>query len=347
MLEQCLNCYNYYQYHSLSYIILLSFHLFHISVISSVVTTTSLQPREVAAPGSDITLSCSFPLSKILNLKHLVVNWQRGESEVVYSYYHGRDQLESVVYKGRTHLFEDQLTMGNASLRLSGVHPSYQGQYTCDVTDEQGSTQEKLQLLVAGKFHCSICDGFVVTLSASQGFPQPEVVWKGVMGSTNTTMKLDSKGLYELESAVTLRLNSTLTVTAELRLRVLDQSFTKSLTLHPPPGKISYSSWGSAKLRQFIQFKKYIHRFHNTLCALRPLLHHYHISIVLNPCVCIVRMLSCVCLCACLCQCLCCSQYSTIVHKTLVRYRGKCCLSLRLSTPFFSPPFHSVLCDAC
>ena len=59
------------------------------------------------------------------------------------------------------------------------------------------------------------------------------------MGSTNTTMELDSKGLYELESEVTLRLNSTLTVTAELRLRVLDQSFTKFLTLHPPPGKIS------------------------------------------------------------------------------------------------------------
>ncbi|XP_064805827.1 CD276 antigen-like, partial [Oncorhynchus masou masou] len=143
------------------------------------------------------------------------------------------------------HLFEDQLTVGKASLRLSGVQLSDQGPYTCDVTDEQGSTQEKLQLLVAAPYdepRISIqatCDGFVVTLSASQGFPQPEVVWKGVMGSTNITMELDSKGLYELKSEVTLWLNSTLTVTAELRLRVLDQSFTKFLTLHPPPSKIS------------------------------------------------------------------------------------------------------------
>uniref|UniRef100_A0A673XBT8 Ig-like domain-containing protein n=1 Tax=Salmo trutta TaxID=8032 RepID=A0A673XBT8_SALTR len=185
---------------------LLSFHLFHISVISSVVTTTSLQPREVAAPGSDITLSCSFPSSKNLNLNNLVVNWQRGESVVVHSYYHGRDQLErqSVVYKGRTHLFEDQLTVGNASLRLSGVQLSDQGPYTCDVTDEQGSTQEKLQLLVAGKFHSpydetrisaqATCDGFIVTLHAFQGFSQPEVMWKGVMDS-NTTAELDSRGL--------------------------------------------------------------------------------------------------------------------------------------------------------
>ncbi|XP_064802092.1 CD276 antigen-like isoform X2 [Oncorhynchus masou masou] len=213
-----------------------------IIMISSVVTTTSLQPREVAAPGSDFTLSCSFPSSKNLNLNQLVINWQRGESEVVHSYYHGRDQLErqSGVYKGRTHLFEDQLTVGNASLRLSGVQPSDQGQYTCDVTDEQGGTLEKLQLLVAAPYDeprisaQATCGGFIVTLHASQGFPQPELVWKGVMDS-NTTMELDSRGRYELESEVTLRLNSTLTVTAKLRLRVLDQSFTKSLTLHPPP----------------------------------------------------------------------------------------------------------------
>ncbi|XP_041725859.2 CD276 antigen isoform X3 [Coregonus clupeaformis] len=217
-----------------------------IIMISSVVTTTSLQPREVAAPGSDITLSCSFPPSKNLNLKYLIVNWQHGESEVVHSYYHGRDQLErqSGVYKGRTHLFEDQLAVGNASLRLSGVQPSDQVQYTCDVTDEQRSTQESLQLLVAAPYDeprmsvQATCDCFVVTLRASQGFPQPEVLWGGVMGC-NTTMELDSRGRYELASEVTLRLNSTLTVTADLKLRVLDQSFTKSLTLHPPPGKRS------------------------------------------------------------------------------------------------------------
>lgn len=112
-----------------------------------------ISPTGVSALGSDITLRCSLPPYE--NLNNLIVNWQCGESVVVHSYYHGRDQLErqSVVYKGQTHLFEDQLTVGNASLRLSGVQLSDQGPYTCDVTDEQGSTQEKLLLLVAGKFH--------------------------------------------------------------------------------------------------------------------------------------------------------------------------------------------------
>lgn len=50
---------------------------------------------------------------------------------------------------------------------------------------------------------------------------------------------------------------------------------------------------GSSRIKTVYTILKtlqYIHRFHNTLCAFRPLLHHYHISTVLNPCVCIVPM---------------------------------------------------------
>ncbi|XP_041725849.2 CD276 antigen-like [Coregonus clupeaformis] len=202
----------------------------------------------VAAPGSDITLSCSFPPSENLNLNHLIVNWQHGESEVVHSYYYGRDQLErqSVVYKGRTHLFEDQLTVGNASLRLSGVQPGDQGQYTCDVTDEQGSTQEKLLLLVAAPFMepqlsvQSSCDSFIITLNSSQGFPQPNVLWTDSIGGdisnqSHSHIGLDSRGRYEVHSSMEVRPNGTLTIITEMRLDVLNQSFTRSLTLHPLP----------------------------------------------------------------------------------------------------------------
>lgn len=51
-----------------------------------------------AAPGSDITLRCSLSSSKNLNLNHLIVNWQHAESVVVHSYYHGRDQLDRVLF---------------------------------------------------------------------------------------------------------------------------------------------------------------------------------------------------------------------------------------------------------
>ena len=63
------------------------------------------------------------------------------------------------------------------------------------------------------------------------------------------------------------------------------------------------------------QTLQYIHRFHNTLCALRPLLHNYHISTVLNPCVFvrIVRMLSCVY--GCVCAHVCVASQSPLFHK--------------------------------
>ncbi|XP_041725869.2 CD276 antigen-like isoform X1 [Coregonus clupeaformis] len=207
-----------------------------------------ISPMGVAAPGSDITLSCYFPLYENLNLNNVIVNWQRGESEVVHSYYHGRDQLErqSVVYKGRTHLFEDQIAVGNASLRLSGVQPSDQGQYTCHVTDEQGSTKEKLLLLVAAPFKepqlsvQSSCDSFFITLNSSQGFPQPNVWWTDSIGGdisnqSHSRIGLDSRGRYEVHSSMEVRPNGTLTIIAEMRLDVLNQSFTRSLTLHPLP----------------------------------------------------------------------------------------------------------------
>uniref|UniRef100_A0A8C8JSW2 Ig-like domain-containing protein n=1 Tax=Oncorhynchus tshawytscha TaxID=74940 RepID=A0A8C8JSW2_ONCTS len=128
---------------------------------------------------------------------------------------HGRHQLErqSVVYKGRTHLFEDQLTVGKASLRLSGVQLSDQGPCTCDVTDEQGSTQEKLQLLVAAPFKepqlsvQSSCDSFIITLHSSQGFSQPDVCWTDSIGGdifnqSHSHIGLDSRGRYDVHSSM-------------------------------------------------------------------------------------------------------------------------------------------------
>ena len=56
---------------------------------------------------------------------------------------------------------------------------------------------------------------------------------------------------------------------------------------------------GVQAVYKILKTLQYIHRFHNTLCALRPLLHH--ISTVLNPCVCIVRMCVYACVCAYVC----------------------------------------------
>ena len=54
---------------------------------------------------------------------------------------------------------------------------------------------------------------------------------------------------------------------------------------------------------QFV-FVQYIHRFQNTLCALSPLLHHYHIDRTKSMCVYSAYVIMCVY--ACLSICLCC-----------------------------------------
>lgn len=72
---------------------------------------------------------------------------------MVHSFYHGQDQLDrqGQSYRGRTHLFNDELREGNASLMLTNVRLQDQGEYTCHVNNEQGSTSTKQQLLLAGE----------------------------------------------------------------------------------------------------------------------------------------------------------------------------------------------------
>uniref|UniRef100_A0A3P9KVE7 Immunoglobulin V-set domain-containing protein n=1 Tax=Oryzias latipes TaxID=8090 RepID=A0A3P9KVE7_ORYLA len=50
-----------------------------------------------------------------------------------HSFYENRDQLgqQSQQFKGRTSMFKDQISEGNASLQLTGVRVQDQGRYEC------------------------------------------------------------------------------------------------------------------------------------------------------------------------------------------------------------------------
>ena len=85
--------------------------------------------------------------------------------------------------------------------------------------------------------------------------------------------------------------------------RILKGRFTSAPLLKHPDPTISFlylyilwipinccqSSSYSFKIKAVytsLKTLQYIHRFHNTLCAFRPLLYHYHIFTILNPCAC-------------------------------------------------------------
>uniref|UniRef100_A0AAQ4PV35 Ig-like domain-containing protein n=1 Tax=Gasterosteus aculeatus aculeatus TaxID=481459 RepID=A0AAQ4PV35_GASAC len=64
----------------------------------------------------------------------LVVHWyQEKTKHNVHSFYHDRNQLgaQDPSFRGRTALFQDQISRGNASLRLTGVTIQDQGLYKC------------------------------------------------------------------------------------------------------------------------------------------------------------------------------------------------------------------------
>ncbi|KAJ8332861.1 hypothetical protein SKAU_G00417570 [Synaphobranchus kaupii] len=204
----------------------------------------------VAAPGSDITLGCFFPHSETDNLYNLIVVWRRGDTEMVHSYKQQEDKLEkqSAAYRGRTRLYPDQLAAGNASLRLTGVQASDHGEYTCAGANEQGPFQMEIVLLVAAPYEepqlaiQTTYDSIVLTFRSALGFPEPTVLWKIETGSditnqSNTTLDLKDRVRYEVLSKMVLKPSDTQTVTFELMLGLLNQTFSRSVTLHPLPGR--------------------------------------------------------------------------------------------------------------
>ncbi|XP_065095967.1 programmed cell death 1 ligand 1-like [Paramisgurnus dabryanus] len=219
-----------------------------VAVIFAVLLWSRVNPQQVpvekivAPPGSNVTLSCSFPVKLNMVLESLVINWQCGD-KVVHSFYHLIDQLDkqNEVYKGRTSLFNDQLQSGNATLMLNDIQPEHDGDYKCSVTCNNGPYEQKVKLLVAAPYDEPeiavqyFCKTITVSLSSSHGFPEPDVTWFTPIGDEVKTLTLDSRGRYRLQSNITLSLNSTVTVRVEMSLDVLSQKFSRALTLHPQP----------------------------------------------------------------------------------------------------------------
>ncbi|KAL7840273.1 hypothetical protein AOLI_G00255960 [Acnodon oligacanthus] len=197
----------------------------------------------VVPPGGSAIFNCPFSGTDSANLTNLIINWQHGDT-VVHSFYLGRDQLgrQGQIYKERTYLFMEEVLKGNAALSLNNVQPYHRGEYTCDVNNEMGKTKKRMQLIVAAPYEDPqlavhyTCNSVVVTLSSSQGFPEPTVSWKHPFGGDVTTTELDTKGFYRVQSNLTLSLNTTQTFVVEMRLEILSQCFIKEITLHPLQG---------------------------------------------------------------------------------------------------------------
>lgn len=83
----------------------------------------------------------------------IVIQWQQlPDNSVVHSFYHNQDQLahQHPRFRGRTSMFKDQISSGNASLLLTEIQMQDQGTYVCHTTTKSGNKQLQINLQVEG-----------------------------------------------------------------------------------------------------------------------------------------------------------------------------------------------------
>eukprot|EP00064_Thunnus_orientalis_P025862 superscaffoldBa00014266_g26293 len=126
-----------------------------IKSIFLVVVTFLLSPPTIA----DEEVSCVFMESCILPCgfqagDHILIHWIQVTAVMVpvHSYYYNQDQLfhQNQRFRGRTSLFKDQISRGNASLRLTGVEFQDQGRYKCYTSTITGNKESFINVNMDG-----------------------------------------------------------------------------------------------------------------------------------------------------------------------------------------------------
>ncbi|MEQ2171635.1 hypothetical protein GOODEAATRI_012919 [Goodea atripinnis] len=96
------------------------------------------------------TLPCSFHEgTEVIEWTHLT------SGANVHLYGENQDQLryQDLRFRGRTSLFTDQISMGNASLLLTEVKVEDQGRYECFINSNSGPKESFINLKVDGRRH--------------------------------------------------------------------------------------------------------------------------------------------------------------------------------------------------
>ncbi|XP_060943725.1 programmed cell death 1 ligand 1-like [Limanda limanda] len=156
-------------------------------------------------------LPCSFQPGK-----EPVIHWMQVKpgNTHVHSYYSSRDQFDfqSERFRGRTSLFKEQISRGNASITLTGLQLQEQGRYECYTTINPGGGEKSFINLRADApvRHVDIEQVEDSFTCRSEGiYPEPQLTWSTRPPSTltlqnQTTVKETEQQLYEISSTLIL-----------------------------------------------------------------------------------------------------------------------------------------------
>ncbi|XP_034741343.1 V-set domain-containing T-cell activation inhibitor 1 [Etheostoma cragini] len=190
-----------------SAIIILILALSLSGTLSEVISTNTMP---VANLGEDQLLSCFLSTkSQPAGLTDVSVTWEKnGLTGFVNRYQNGALDLadQNSQFKGRTQLFLDALTTGNASLLLRGVTRSDEGEYTCSISSSGGGGKVNIYLRTAAftaptfKF-----TNGTLAAEATRWFPKPNVTWSNydrLILPGNTSFTSNSAGIFSVVSTL-------------------------------------------------------------------------------------------------------------------------------------------------
>ncbi|XP_058249861.1 butyrophilin subfamily 1 member A1-like [Hemibagrus wyckioides] len=162
----------------------------------------------VAAAGEDLVLPCFIkPNTSAVDM---TVEWLRLEEEAssvhLYRDHEDKNEDQAQSYRGRTSLFKEELQKGNASLKLSALQVSDEGEYKCLIENKSWYDDITVHVIVEVlgsrpviRMESYDNSGGINLVCESRGWkPEPEVLWLDREGVTlpaeDTQIHRDTEG---------------------------------------------------------------------------------------------------------------------------------------------------------
>lgn len=138
-----------------------------------------------------------------------VIHWLKlpDEQSPVHSFYHGADQLgrQHQRFRGRTSLFKEEISKGNASLQITGITLSDSGRYKCYSSTTNGNSDDYVTVTVQAPVSDVLLEqvGPSLWCRSEKVFPRPTLTWTNST-EHSTTVSESETGLFSVSSSVTL-----------------------------------------------------------------------------------------------------------------------------------------------